>query len=231
MVDAGQDRRPAGPELSCWDGASAQSLAEALAPPTTICVEADAIGRRSGPVHCMASGRRLILTMTARSVYRHPIARVFAGALQDRLNLSSDLHERVHTALQEAMMNAMLHGNLGLGSGLRDSLQALAALRETIEAHFASESTARSMIRVEATWTRAMLRVVVTDSGGGFTRNEPRSPDERLATSPPGSGRGFMILETLCDHIDLRRGGSTIVLGFSLSKAQTRFQAANWVTA
>ena len=150
------------------------------------------------------------MTVTAQSVYRHPVARIFARALQIRLDLSPEIHERVLTAVQETMINAMLHGNLGLGSGLRNDLKGLAASHSVIAARFASEHGARSLIRVQATWTRTRLRVIVRDSGDGFER------DERLAAARLGSGRGLMILEALCDQIGIQRRGTVIALNFLL---------------
>lgn len=202
--------------ISRWDGISMQSLAQALMSPATDCIEGNATG---SPRTGRSTGRHLGLTVTTRSVYRHSIARVFAGALQGRIALSPDLHQRVHTALQEAMINAMLHGNLGLDASLRDDLQALTVSRAIIEARLASEQIARSLIRVDANWSGTMLYVVVRDNGSGFTKTDVPSEEERLDAGRTGSGRGLMILETLCDRISLLRGGTTIKLGFLLCGA------------
>jgi anti-sigma regulatory factor (Ser/Thr protein kinase) len=200
--------------LTRWDGVSAESLAQALAAPAVDCVEAGVVGPRPG--RRLPGAHRLGLRVTAQSVYRHPIARVFAGALQVRLGLSAELLERVHTALQEALMNAMMHGNLGLGEGLRDNRQALAASRDLIEARFAIGPIARSMIRVEATWSEGLLRVAVRDNGDGYGSSNLPTLDERMEAGQVGSGRGLLILERLCDHIGLHRGGTTIALDFRL---------------
>jgi anti-sigma regulatory factor (Ser/Thr protein kinase) len=209
-----EDGRQPLPGVTCWDGVSAESLAQALHAPAVSCIEAGVLGPRPG--RRSASSERLGLRVTARSVYRLPVARVFAAALGARLNLSTDLQERVHTALQEALMNAMLHGNLGLEPGLRDNLRSLAASHEIIEARFTFGQIALSMIRVEATWNARLLRVAVRDSGDGFRRHELPTPEERLTAGRIGSGRGLMILEHLCDHIGLHRGGTTIALDFRL---------------
>jgi anti-sigma regulatory factor (Ser/Thr protein kinase) len=214
MGGAGQDQTAADRGITSWDGASAQSLAQALIPPAVDCVEASLSGPNPRSTRRAASSQRLGLAVTTSSVYRHPIARLFAGALKTRLDLSADLHDRVHTALQEAMMNAMLHGNLGLDSSLRDNLQALAASRDIIEARLASEQVAHGTIRVDATWSTTKLRIVVRDSGSGFKRNELPSQDGRLGAGGPGGGQGLVILEALCDHIGLRHGGTTIALDF-----------------
>lgn len=222
MVVTSQHNRSDERGATSWDAVSEQSLVYALAPPVCVCVEAGTSGQSAVPPRRSASRRRLGLTVTAHSVYRHAIAKVFAASLQARLHLSADLRERVHTALQEALMNAMLHGNLGLDAGLRDNLQALATSHDIIESRFASEQIARSIIYIDATWTRTMLYVVVRDSGGGFNSRELPSPEERLAAGRLGSGRGLMILQSLCDRIGLVRGGTTIKLGFLLTNGPVR---------
>lgn len=212
MLDTGQRS----PGLTSWDGASARSLAQALAVPAGDCIEAGLPGPRRRPPRLKLSGSRLGLRVTALSVYRHPVAKLFAAALRTRLDLPAELHERLRTALQEAMMNAVLHGNLGLASGLQDNLQTLAASHSVIQARFAIGRIARSMIRVEASWSSTTLRVVVRDSGGGYKKSELPSLHDSAAAGQLGSGRGLMILQNLCDHVGLHRGGTTIALDFRL---------------
>jgi hypothetical protein len=219
MVTASQDKKASvGADLgvTSWDGASERSLEQALVLPAAECVEAEVIGRCRWRVSRRPSHRRLGLMVTARSAYRHPVARIFVGAMQKRLHLSQELRERVHIALQEAVMNAILHGNLGLDPGLRDSLQGLATLHDTIAARFASARIARSIIRVDARWTRTMLHLVIRDSGRGFKLNRLSSADEGPGTGRIGSGRGLIILGAMCDRIAFLRGGTTIELGFLL---------------
>ncbi|MGD0105316.1 MAG: ATP-binding protein [Rhodopila sp.] len=190
---------------------------QALLPPAADCIESGVTGPRPRPARRNASSRRLGMTVTAQSVYRHPVAKVFAQALRIRLDLSPDIHERVLTALQETMINAMLHGNLGLDSDLRNDLKGLAASHDVIAARLASGNRSRSLIRVQATWTRSRLRVVVRDSGDGFERDELPSIDPARL----GSGRGLMILEALCDHVGIHRRGTIIALDFALAGVGT----------
>lgn len=214
MIDGGQNLDGSCQGHTCWDGASAQSLAGALVAPVVGCVETVVLGSLPVSARGTSSCQRLSLTVTAWSVYRQPVARVFAEALQTRLNLSVHLYERVYTALQEAMMNAMLHGNLGLESGFRNTLQGLASSSEVIEARLASDKVAHSKICIDASWLPTMLRIVVRDSGSGFDKKAVRSPDELLAAGHPGSGRGLIILNTCCDRVELLDGGATIALTF-----------------
>jgi anti-sigma regulatory factor (Ser/Thr protein kinase) len=152
--------------------------------------------------------------MTTRSAYRHPVTKVFTEAMQARLHFSRDLRGRFRTALQEAVMNAMVHGNLGLDSQLRDGLVGLTSSHAVIESLLARPAVARRVIRVDAIWNTTMLSVMVRDNGSGFARTGPE-----LSAPPPSEkhhGRGLFILETFCDRVALLHGGTTIRLGFRL---------------
>jgi anti-sigma regulatory factor (Ser/Thr protein kinase) len=206
------------PRLSCWDGASEDSLARALSMAVTECMEVALIdgNQYSRLLFRPRANGCLRLALTTRSAYRHQVARVFVGALALRIDLSGDLRDRVHTAIQEAMMNSVLHGNLAIDSGLRDSLDGLETSHQTIERLLTSPQIARSMIRVEAIWNASMLYVLVRDSGAGFDRTDLPLPDEVRAAGHIARGRGLAILEAFCDRLALLHGGTTIKLGFRL---------------
>ncbi len=112
------------------------------------------------------------------------------------------------------MINSVLHGNLAIGSGLRDSLEGLTTSHQAIETLLASPQIARSMIRVEAIWNSSMLYMLVRDSGVGFERDELPSSGERQKADR--SGRGLAILDAFCDRMALLNGGATIKMGFRL---------------
>ncbi len=200
----------------CWDGQAPSSLAESLAVPTTQCIDKDLVWshhRREPP---RAVCRHLGLVLTTRSAYRCPIAKTFIGAIGDRVLLSDDVRERARTALQEAVMNAVLHGNLGLDSALRDDLAGLDKTHERIELLLNIPQMALRAVRIDAIWNNALLMILVRDSGSGFERNQLPSPEDWAAAGHVGSGRGFLILEAFCDRLALLRGGTVIRLGFHL---------------
>jgi anti-sigma regulatory factor (Ser/Thr protein kinase) len=200
--------------LTRWDGVSEATLTLALSQPATRCVEVDLVQQyQQRPLH-QAEPRSLGLAVTTKSAYRHPVARAFITALARRTPLSEELHDRIYTAVQEALMNAVMHGNLKIDSGARDSLDNLSATHDAIEAMLASPQIARGMIRVEAIWGPAMLHVLVHDSGHGFERKHLPSPEAWQAAGHIGSGRGLTILEAICDRVVLLEGGSTIKLSF-----------------
>jgi anti-sigma regulatory factor (Ser/Thr protein kinase) len=200
----------------CWDGLAEASLALALAKPAVDCVEQDLLWTHRRKRRARAVCRHLGLVLTTRSAYRCSIARPFVAAVAERVELSEDVRERALTALQEAVMNAVLHGNLGLDSSLRDDLAGMDKTHETIERLLLSPQLALSAVRIDAVWNGSFLFILVRDSGAGFDRTELPTSEEWMAQGHIGSGRGFLILEAFCDRLALLRGGTLIKLGFRL---------------
>jgi hypothetical protein len=218
MLAALDDIAPGEVESStvCWDGLAETSLALSLSLPVSDCIERDLINSHRRPPRQRAVCRHLGLVVTARSAYQCPIAKTFVDAISMRIDLSDDVRERAHTALQEAVLNAVLHGNLGLDSNSRDDLTGMQRTHAEIERLLLLPQIALSAIRIDAIWNSAVLVIVVRDSGAGFDRAQLPSQDEWTAAGHIGSGRGFLILEAFCDRLALLRGGTMIKLGFKL---------------
>ncbi len=197
-------------ETSLWDGLSEESLIDCLAPPTVVCREAGLESRLERRRDDGASRRALVLLLTARAAYRFPVARIYVAALAQRLALSEELCQRVRTALQEAIVNAVIHGNLGLRSGPISTMQEFSDWQQVVEARLASDPRAASPISIDARWSSAVLYVAVRDSGTGFRR------DNAAAAPSRGSGRGLPIVGALSDHLSIAPGSSTLEMGFWL---------------
>ena len=111
MRTGAKNRLAGEPTITRWDGASEQSLARALIPPRRLYRSgSDRPEGKAGrtPGRAVGPERRLNLMVTqARSLYRFAVARAFVDALQVRVGLAPELRERIHIALQEALMNAL----------------------------------------------------------------------------------------------------------------------------
>ena len=201
-----------GSGVSLWDGASVQSLACALGPPVVSCVERglpDALLEVGGLFHSLA------LAVTTRAAFRLPVANAFVDAVDQRLHLDDDIRVRMLTVLHEAIMNAVLHGNLGLGSGLRDSFAQMARLQRIIERRLADTTLGGRMVFVEASWTASMVHLLVRDCGEGFVGEAACAMLAAGADQPRGGGRGLCIIEQLSDGVEYLNGGSAIRIAFA----------------
>ena len=214
MGGEGMQRVAALPGFTCWDGLSEETLEAALSPPAAGCIEVDLIDEcDKHVVFTQDAPGRLALVVTTRSAYRHLIVRAFIGAVARRTPLSEDLRVRIYSAAQEALMNAIFHGNLKIDPHLRDSLDGLLAAQKAIEIKLTSPQVARAMIRLEAIWDASTVHVVIRDSGEGYDSSGPCARDGRNMCNG-ASGRGLDILEAFSDGVEVSNGGTTIKLEF-----------------
>jgi anti-sigma regulatory factor (Ser/Thr protein kinase) len=149
-----------------------------------------------------------------RLAYRYPVAKIFADALDERLAFSQDLRERFQTVLQEAVMNALLHGCIGLDSELRDSLDGVTMTHKLIEDWLNSKNGASSFLIVLARWSKDKLRVVIQNGGTRITGTTTPSLLDWKVVAHSGGGRGLMIMQAFCDHVSILPGGIGVELIF-----------------
>jgi anti-sigma regulatory factor (Ser/Thr protein kinase) len=133
--------------------------------------------------------------------------------MASRTSLSEDLRIRIYSAVQEALMNAIFHGNLKIDPHLRDSLDGLLAAQEAIELKLALPEVARAMIRMEATWDASTVQVAVRDSGEGYDAANSCARNAH-GMCDGASGRGLDILEAFSDRVEVSNGGTIIKLEF-----------------
>ncbi len=112
--------------------------------------------------------------------------------------LSPALLERLKTAVAEATLNAIEHGN-----------------------RFRPELP----VQVEVWASRHALAVTVTDQGSGSPAGEPSEPDldRKLAGEQTPRGWGMFLIRSMVDAVAVReeRGQHTVELRLSLSEGET----------
>ena len=116
---------------------------------------------------------------------------------------------RVSVAVQEAIANAIYHGNLELDSELRQDDESI-FYRLAEERCRAAEYAARR-VRVEATLSAAEVRVVIHDDGPGFNPSDVRNPTEEINMDRIG-GRGLLLIRTLMDEVSHNPQGNEITM-------------------
>ncbi|HUY91332.1 MAG TPA: response regulator [Pirellulales bacterium] len=116
---------------------------------------------------------------------------------------------RVGIALEEALVNAVYHGNLELSSELRESdIDVYYALAEERR----QEEPYRSrVVHIDAAMSRHEATFVVRDSGSGFDPSalpNPADPEnlEKL------SGRGLLLIRTFMDEVRYNPSGNEITM-------------------
>ena len=122
---------------------------------------------------------------------------------------SDTLLMQVGVALHEALVNAMHHGNLEVGSELRDA--GGDAYRDLVERRRASEPYRDRRVHVSVRLTRDELSCVIRDEGPGFDPAQipdPTSPDQLERVS----GRGLYLIWAFMDAVRHNASGNEITL-------------------
>jgi len=120
---------------------------------------------------------------------------------------------RVGVALEEALSNALYHGNLELDSALRsrgiDDYYALAAERRV------SSPFRDRVLRVTEELSPDQARITIRDQGPGFDTAkltaEADDPDDDAEFVVP-SGRGFMLMQAFTDEVSYNDVGNEVTL-------------------
>ncbi|MCS6975657.1 MAG: ATP-binding protein [Gemmatales bacterium] len=138
-----------------------------------------------------------------------PLVQFFQESMAAMELCNENTRIRVGIALEEALCNALYHGNLEVSSELRQGDDT--PYRQLI-AHRLQESPYRErMIHVQASLTRQEARFVIRDEGPGFdpaSLPDPTDP-ENLELA---SGRGLLLIRSFMDEVSHNATGNEITM-------------------
>jgi anti-sigma regulatory factor (Ser/Thr protein kinase) len=114
-------------------------------------------------------------------------------------------------ALHEAVTNAIIHGNLGLSSELKE--RGDNAFAQALAARSADSSYAEREVEILVDYDGERCRWIITDQGAGFDVDRVMA---RAASDDPelllSSGRGILIMRSFLDEVRYERGGRRLIL-------------------
>lgn len=201
-------------DICFWSAKSAASLACALAPPVCTVIERDPARPDAVPaadVPCAAN--RLTLQVLSPTASREPVARLFTQALAARLAFCERLEERIGVALQEAVANALVHGNLELSWRTATDDASVDAYYEEMERRLAKRPWSARFVTVRAAWTGAELTIVVEDEGTVWEDADKPADDKVIRPY----GRGFIMMRAMSDGLAIDSKAHRVTLGFKRS--------------
>lgn len=116
---------------------------------------------------------------------------------------------RVSVALEEAVANALYHGNLEVDAELRENDEA--AYWAMVHERLACLPYRDRRVRVQAILTREEATFVIADEGPGFdpaTLPDPTDPANLERTT----GRGILLMRAFMDDVSYNAAGNTVTL-------------------
>ena len=116
---------------------------------------------------------------------------------------------RVCVALEEALNNALFHGNLEINSTLRTGDSE--TYRQTVAQRLRTPPFCERVVDIQARFTRDDATFIVRDQGPGFdptTLPDPTDP-ENLEKA---SGRGLLLMRTFMDSVEYNGKGNEVTM-------------------
>lgn len=141
------------------------------------------------------------------SAYRYVIAPAIADCIHDRFGIQTFKTKQIHTCLQEAVINSLIHGNLAIDSEF-ETLSGYDDFCKTVEQRLANPSYRNKRILI-AVWKRPeYLEIKITDQGKGFELSGPQE-----ASKLP-HGRGLDLIRQLADRLWTEKPNATLGMIF-----------------
>ena len=116
---------------------------------------------------------------------------------------------RTGVALEEALNNALFHGNLEIDSETREGNRTV--YRELVQHRCNSAPYCHRKIYVEAILNDEEGRFLVRDEGPGFDPQQLPDPTEPANLEKP-SGRGLLLMRTFMDDVRFNEAGNQVTL-------------------
>jgi len=149
---------------------SDESFGEILSRGARICIEIGGLG--VGDVAAslrLAQSSSIFVSLTTVSAYRLQLPHRVVQALDPRQPTRGERGYDMELALQEAISNAVIHGNLSVQSLENPSLTALERFSCEVESRLADPELACQRLKVAARLGDSGIAIDVIDQGPGFT--------------------------------------------------------------
>jgi anti-sigma regulatory factor (Ser/Thr protein kinase) len=156
-------------------------------------------------------GKGLYLSISTRAAFDLPLSLEFCIAIWERLPaFSVHRREKVEFALQEAIANALVHGNLGVPGSLKESAQGFETYCAMLSERLLDAAYADRRLEIAGLFLNGQsMKLTITDQGEGFVICE-----ESLEQACSKTGRGMAFLRELSDQMQIDDNGRRVNLFF-----------------
>lgn len=132
------------------------------------------------------------LSLTTQTAFKQPVAEFFTAHLARQRSMSQDLKDNVRTCLQEAVLNAIIHGNLDIG---HEQPSQFSHYLEKISRSVQDNALGLKRVSIFCWLTDHHITICVADQGSGFDiRTQPEEGDE------VPYGRGLRLIRRLASR-------------------------------
>ena len=157
---------------------------------------------------CMTRNESTFLLDNDPTLFGPMILYLQEGAMQMGLWNDAD-RTRVGVALEEALTNALYHGNMEVGSELRE--QDLNHYYEMIESRRRQLPYRDRRIEIEVKFSFQRAVFMVRDGGPGFDPASLPDPTDPMNLAK-SSGRGILLMRAFMDSVEFNAAGNAVTL-------------------
>jgi len=160
------------------------------------------------------AGAKLLISVSTETAFRCALSNALATALSTRLAPRVVALDDLEMATQEAIGNAVLHGNLALPVLSVSNLAALESRVQEIEQRLRDPVFACRRVTIACDWGDGWLQVAVYDEGDGFA-----APPRGGAPPAAGGGRGLAMMRELAVDVAFDLDGRCVRMRFPTAKS------------
>lgn len=153
----------------------------------------------------------LFLSLTTATAFNADLTNLICQACSVRLPLSEERRFDIETAVEEALSNAMVHGNLDIASVLRNDPSDFELYCDLVNERLTTPLYAERRIEVLTTWTPESLDIEVHDEGRGYDI----ANFQALPQLEAKCGRGFSLIRDLTRNVTIGEHGRSLTMSFS----------------
>jgi anti-sigma regulatory factor (Ser/Thr protein kinase) len=151
------------------------------------------------------------LSLATATAWSIDCAALVCDALEGRQMIAAEKRADVELALHEAVANAVIHGNLAIGSSFGTTAESFDAFCGRVTERMADPAYGARRVTIAIVREGGRLDLRVTDEGGGY---DPATLVARAEDAK--SGRGLEIMRAMAGALAVEDGGRTLVLSFEL---------------
>ncbi|MFG0336048.1 MAG: response regulator [Maioricimonas sp. JB049] len=168
--------------------------------------------------------QRIVFELPSRMRAAAQLARYLQTLCTSTSGLDGTTRARMGVAVEEALLNAVVHGNLEIGPDLRESEDD--SFSELI-GHRENKSPWRDrMVHVVYESSAAEIRFVIRDEGPGFDASDLASvtSNDRLMKA---GGRGILLMRCFMDEVTFNQDGTEVTMVLRLGATRGNPAGAN----
>lgn len=187
-------------------------LGQALTPQIKVALESTMSPTRKPhiPAHHLDHIRRLNgigFTLSTHTVMDCDVSALLSERLLYLLGMGYIGRSSLRTVLHETLLNAAIHGNMGIHTPAITGMDGFTAMHEAIAKKREDASIMQRLITTIFAPDGETVRFVVCDEGAGFDTStfKPVAPAETRA-----NGRGLKMVAGMAENLTFHDGGSTI---------------------